>query len=155
MSQRPFQVLAVQQIAIGAPNKAILEALWCDLLGLQRQGEFTSERENVDETTVSMGIAPHHVEIDLMQPLDATQSPRVDRSGLHHVGLWVDDINAAYSWLESKGVHFAPGGIRAGAGGHLVCFIHPKPSQARPLCGEGVLIELIQAPAAVLNAFLR
>jgi lactoylglutathione lyase len=36
-------------------------------------------------------------------------------------------------------VQFTPGGIRKGAAGHDVCFIHPKSA-------EGVLIELVQAP---------
>jgi lactoylglutathione lyase len=43
-------------------------------------------------------------------------------------------------------VRFTPGGIRKGASGHDVCFIHPKPSADAPLSGEDVLIELVQAP---------
>jgi lactoylglutathione lyase len=34
-----------------------------------------------------------------------------------------------------------------------VCFIHPKGSDELPLSGEGVLIELVQAPADVIAAF--
>ena len=34
-----------------------------------------------------------------------------------------------------------------------MAFIHPKGSEALPLCGEGVLIELVQAPSSVLEAF--
>jgi lactoylglutathione lyase len=49
-------------------------------------------------------------------------------------------------------VRFAPGGIRPGAAGHDVCFIHPKGDAASPLSGEGVLIELVQAPAEVIAA---
>ena len=62
------------------------------------------------------------------------------------MGLTRDDLAAAYAWLSAQGVRFAPGGIRKGASGHDVCFIHPKPSSEAPLSGEGVLIELVQAP---------
>jgi lactoylglutathione lyase len=64
--------------------------------------------------------------------------------------LWVDDLRAAYQWLEAQGVRFAPGGIRAGAAGYDVCFIHPKPSADKPESGQGVLIELVQAPPDVI-----
>ncbi len=41
----------------------------------------------------------------------------------------------------------------AGASGHLVTFIHPKGNEASPLCSEGVLLELVQAPPEVIRAF--
>ena len=47
-SPRPFRVLGVQQIAIGARSKAELRTLWVDKLGLALTGSFRSERENVD-----------------------------------------------------------------------------------------------------------
>ena len=50
-------------------------------------------------------------------------------------------------------MRFAPGGIRRGAAGHDVCFIHPRGNEQLPLSGEGVLIELVQAPAEVIAAF--
>ena len=52
-------------------------------------------------------------------------------------------------------MRFAPGGIRAGAAGHDVAFIHPKSSGTgdTPLGGEGVLIELVQAPQDVISEF--
>jgi lactoylglutathione lyase len=56
------------------------------------------------------------------------------------------------AWLESRGLRFAPGGIRKGASGHDICFVHPKASEDFPLCGEGVLIELVQAPPDVCEA---
>ena len=54
-------------------------------------------------------------------------------------------------WLTAQGVRFAPGGIRAGAAGHDVCFVHPKSNAQFPYAGEGVLIELVQAPPAVIS----
>jgi lactoylglutathione lyase len=139
---RPFRVLGVQQIAVGALSREPLRTLWCELLGVPRVGEYESERENVVEDILRVG----GVEIDLMQPLDPARAPRVHEPALNHVGLWVDDLRAAYEWLEARGVRFAPGGIRKGAAGHDVCFIHPRASDDKPHSGQGVLIELVQAP---------
>jgi lactoylglutathione lyase len=72
---------------------------------------------------------------------------------LNHLGLWVDDIHSAVTWLSANGVRFAPGGIRKGAAGHDVTFIHPKGNDASPVSGCGVLVELVQAPADVIAAF--
>ena len=155
MSERPFRVLGVQQIAIGALDKGALATLWIDLLGLTRTGTFRSERENVDEDILTSGVGAHAVEIDLMQPIDPAARPRVHEPALNHVGLWVDDLAAAMAWLTGRGVRFAPGGIRRGAAGHDVCFIHPRGDDGHPRGGEGVLIELVQAPADVIRAHAR
>jgi lactoylglutathione lyase len=152
---RPFRVLAVQQIAVGAPDKAALRRLWVDLLGLEVRGSFRSERENVDEDIAAAGAGPFAVEVDLMQPIDPAGRPRVHEPALNHVGLWVDDLAAAVPWLETQGVRFAPGGIRKGAAGFDVCFIHPKGNEGSPVGGEGVLIELVQAPPEVVDAHRR
>jgi lactoylglutathione lyase len=149
-SARPFRVLGVQQIAIGGLDRAPLRHLWCELLGLERVGSYESAAENVLEDILRVGPDAAPIEIDLMQPLDAARAPRVHEPALNHVGLWVDDLHAAYAFLEARGVRFAPGGIRAGAAGHDVCFIHPKPSAEHPESGQGVLIELVQAPPDVV-----
>ena len=143
---RPFRILGLQQIAIGAPGKAALRHLWVDLFGINAVGSFRSERENVDEDILSIA----GVEIDLMEPIDPSKSPKVHEPRLNHLGLWVDDLPAAVKWLSEQGVRFTPGGIRKGAAGHDVCFIHPKGNEEFPLSGQGVLIELVQAPPDVI-----
>ena len=149
---RPFRVLGVQQIAIGGPSKAALRALWVDLLGVAVEGSYRSERENVDEDITALGHGAARVELDLMEPIDPARSPRVHEPPLNHLGLWIDDLAAAVAWLGERGVRFTPGGIRKGAAGHDVCFIHPKGSPDAPRGGEGVLIELVQAPPDVIAA---
>jgi lactoylglutathione lyase len=153
MSERPFRILGLQQVAIGALDKQRLLDFWVALLGLSQRGSFESAAENVSEAILELGTGPLAVELDLMQPLDANQKPKVHEPALNHLGLWVDDLSAAHAWLSARGVRFAPGGIRTGAAGHNVCFIHPKASDDAPRSGEGVLIELVQAPAAVIAAF--
>lgn len=152
MTDRPFRVLGVQQIAVGSSDKTALRRLWVETLGLRPAGHYRSERENVDEDIVEMGRGPHKVEVDLMQPIDPAGRPRVHEPALNHVGLWVDDLSAAVRWLQERGVRFTPGGIRTGAAGHDVCFIHPKGAGDAPIGGEGVLIELVQAPPEIRSA---
>ncbi len=150
---RPFKVLGIQQIAIGGPSKAKLRTLWVDMLGLLVTGNFVSERENVDEDICAMGVGPFKVEVDLMQPIDPDKKPAVHTTPLNHVGLWIDDLPQAVSWLTAQGVRFAPGGIRQGAAGFDICFLHPKANDEFPIAGEGVLVELVQAPPEVVKAF--
>jgi lactoylglutathione lyase len=54
--------------------------------------------------------------------------------------------------MTQMGVRFTPGGIRIGAAGHHVAFIHPKHNDEYPIAGNGVLIELVQAPPLVIRA---
>ena len=147
-SDRPFQILGLQQVAIGGADKQRLQRLWGELFGVPTVGTFRSERENEDEDILRLGEGERAVEIDLMQPLDPAKKPKVDEPPLNHIGLWVSDLAAAVEWLSAQGVRFTPGGIRKGAAGHDVCFIHPKGNEQAPLGGEGVLIELVQAPRA-------
>ena len=65
----------------------------------------------------------------------------------------MDDLPQAVAWLAAHGVRFAPGGIRKGGAGYDITFIHPKGNADAPIGGEGVLIELVQAPPEVVAAF--
>jgi lactoylglutathione lyase len=149
---KPFKILGIQQIAIGGPDKQRLKTLWVDIFGLAVKSTFVSERENVDEDICALGSGPTAVEVDLMQPLDIEKKPAVHATPLNHVGLWVDDLPKAVEWMSANGVRFAPGGIRKGAAGFDICFIHPKSNDEFPIGGEGVLIELVQAPPEVVAA---
>jgi methylmalonyl-CoA/ethylmalonyl-CoA epimerase len=60
------------------------------------------------------------------------------RSGLHHVCVTVDDIDAALAALKAKGVPLVDEAPRPGAGGCRVAFVHPK-------AAAGVLLELKEA----------
>ncbi|MGB1869047.1 MAG: VOC family protein [Porticoccaceae bacterium] len=153
VKDRPFSILGIQQIAVGGSDKQKLRSFWVDLLGLSYRDTFVSESENVDEDICEMGAGDFVVEVDLMQPLDADKKPRVDTPALNHVGLWVDNLAAAVDWLTEQGLRFTPGGIRTGAAGYDVCFVHPKGNDEFPLSSQGVLVELVQAPDSVINAY--
>ena len=155
LNNRPFKVLGIQQFAVGGLDKTRLRTLWVDTLGLDLVGSYQSASENVDEDIAVTGSGPFKVEVDLMQPLDPERKPQVQNPPLNHIGLWIDDLPAAVAWLKARGMRFAPGGIRKGASGYDICFIHPKASEEFPIGGEGVLIELVQAPPEVAEAFAR
>ena len=138
---RPIPLL-LHQTVIGLEAKKQFEKV----------GDYQSESENVDEDILRLGSGPHAVEIDLMQPIDPERSPKVHTPTLNHVGLWIDDLPAAVDWLSSQGMRFTPGGIRKGASGYDVCFLHPKGNEESPRSGEGVLIELVQAPDDVVQS---
>ena len=57
------------------------------------------------------------------------------RSGLHHVCLLVEDLEAALAELRARGVELLDQAPRPGAGGSRVAFIHPR-------AAGGVLLEL-------------
>ncbi|EKJ85032.1 VOC family protein [Leptospira bourretii] len=149
---RPFKVLGIQQVAIGGESKEKLSKFWVDVMGLTKVSDYKSEKENVDEDILSMGNGPFKVEIDLMQPIDPNKSPKVHDPKLNHIGLWIDKLEECVDYLTKQGVRFTPGGIRKGAAGYNVCFIHPKGNEEFPLCSEGVLVELVQAPEDVIKA---
>ena len=153
MSNRPFEILGLQQIAVGGLDKGALRRFWIDTLGLTPTGTYRSDSENVDEDIAVAGSGVFAVEVDLMQPIDPEKRPKVHDPALNHVGLWVDDLARAVAWLTEQGVRFTPGGIRKGAAGYDVCFIHPKGNEETPIGGEGGLIELVQAPADVIAAY--
>mmetsp|Transcript_19299 Transcript_19299/g.35536 ORF Transcript_19299/g.35536 Transcript_19299/m.35536 type:complete len:153 (+) Transcript_19299:208-666(+) len=136
---RPFRILGLQQIAIGSLNKPDLSKFWSETLGIPKISSFRSELENVDEDILQLGTGSSAVEIDLMSPLDPERSPRVHIPALNHIGLWVDNLQECVKHLEANGIRMAPGGIRRGAAGYDVTFVHPKST-------GGVLLELVQHP---------
>jgi lactoylglutathione lyase len=144
-ADRPFRVLGVQQIAVGGLDRQALRRLWIDQLGLTPAGEFRNETENVDGEIAQIGAGPSGVDLNLLEPIDPERSPRAHRPALNHIGLWVDDLEAAVGWLEEEGIRFTARGIRRGAAGYDVTFIDPRAG------GEGVLIELVQAPPEVIG----
>lgn len=112
-TSRPFKILGLQQIAIGSLDKSSLSHLWTNIFGIPKIGNYKSEKENVYEDILVLGKedSPLAVEVDLMMPIDAEKSPKVHVPPLNHIGLWVDDLPAAVSWMENEGVRFTPGGV--------------------------------------------
>ena len=87
-----------------------------------------------------------------MQPLDPARKPAVHEPPLNHVGLWVDDLAAAVDVAGGAGRALRAGRHPQGRGGPRHHLHPPKGNDASPIGGEGVLIELVQAPAEVIAA---
>ena len=76
--------------------------------------------------------------LELLEPTDPTSVIArflEKRSGLHHVCVLVEDIDAALSELKARGVPVLDESPRVGAGGCRVAFVHPRGA-------AGVLLEL-------------
>ena len=145
-TEKRFRVLGLQQVALGNLNKGDLSHFWHDVLGLKKVKSFTSEKENVDEDVLKVGKGIlGTIEVDIMAPLNPEKSPKVHIPALNHIGLWVDDLELAVKQLEDQGIRCV-GGIRPGASGFDITFVHPKSA-----CG--VLLELVQAPDYVIQEF--
>lgn len=124
------------------------------------RGSCFPEDFGVTATPVATG---HPVALDLQKPRRIAahvsshsrsfppSSHRVHAPALNHIGLWVHPLPECVEWLTQQGMRFTPGGIRKGASGHDVAFIHPKGNADHPLSGEGVLIELVQAPPDICS----
>jgi len=138
--ERPFKVISVKHIAIGAESNKGLEHFFVDLLGIGKLGgEEEILSENVRE--IKLGL-PDGLELDLMEPIDASKKPNVANRPLHHFALQVDNLDAAFRWLQSKGVRMT-GEIRKGASGRDIFFVHPKGNSEFPI-GSHVLLEFTQ-----------
>lgn len=111
-------------------------------------GENTTGRESVPSEEVDIaffGTGPGRVELLEGHGPSSPVSRFVARRGpgLHHVCFSVPDLPAAIARLAESGVHPIPPGIRRGAGGSEVAFLHPRD------CG-GVLVELSSTGADTL-----
>src|SRR5688572_14200624 len=82
MAARPFQVLGIQQIALGSSDRHELRRLWVEALGLEPLTTFRSAAENVDEEILSVGLGLGAAEIDLMQPVDPSARPVIHTPAL-------------------------------------------------------------------------
>ena len=124
-------------------------AFYIDVLGLpsERLDEFRRGEVGFPSVRINEGTL-----IDLQRD---ESRPEAAKLNLNHFCLVTEpvDLEALASELEGQGVRFAPGGIRKGAAGFDICFLHPKANEAFPIAGEGVLVELVQAPAEVVKAF--
>ena len=86
--------------------------------------------------TAFLPVGESHLE--LLEPTDPSSAIGrflEKRSGLHHVCVLVDDLDAALADLKARGVPLVDQAPRVGAGGCRVAFVHPKGA-------AGVLLEL-------------
>lgn len=130
-----FRVLKIDHLGIAVP-KADDAASTFEALGFRVEASHDVPTEKV--RTVFMPVGESHLE--LLEPTDASSVIAKfleKRSGLHHICVLVDDIEAALAELKARGVRLIDETPRVGAGGCRVAFVHPKSA-------AGVLLELKQ-----------
>jgi len=120
-------------IAVNSLSEAI--PVWTALLGENPAGEEEVPGEGV--RVAFFGRGPGRIE--LLEPTrdDSPIARHLARrgAGVHHVCLAVDDLPAALQRAEAAGLELLAPGIRTGAGGRIVAFLHPRSA-------GGVLVEL-------------
>jgi len=127
---------------LGIAVKDMEEALraW-KALGFEVEATHDVPTEKVK--TAFLPIGETHLE--LLEPTDPTSVIAKfleKRSGLHHVCVLVDDIEASLRTLKARGVALIDESPRVGAGGCRVAFVHPK-------AAGGVLLELKEEASPV------
>lgn len=124
---------------VGIAVNALAESvpLYEALLGTPPSGRETIESEGVRVAFFGEGAG----RVELLEPTvpDSPVARFLQRRGpgLHHVCLVVEDLDAALVRAADRGVETLPPGIRVGAGGHRVAFLHPRSA-------GGVLLELAE-----------
>jgi methylmalonyl-CoA/ethylmalonyl-CoA epimerase len=114
---------------------------------LDRLGATFGLRPVVREVMADQGVeaalcGPAGAAVELIRPLDddgpIARFLEARGEGLHHVAFEVDDLEAALADLRARGAELIDERPRAGIGGHLVAFVHPRSA-------NGVLTELVEA----------
>ena len=115
-------------------------ALWGDLLGLEPAGAETVEGQGVRTAFLNVG----ETRLELLEPTgpDTPVGRFLHKRGpgFHHICFVVEDIEAAISRLQSRGMRLVDEQPRHGAQGSKVAFLHPGST-------GGVLVELKQESA--------
>ena len=155
-SERPFRVLGVQQIAVGGADKAALRTLWVDCLGLEvDRRHFRSERENVDEDICAVGSG---LARGRGRPDAADRSRRASRRSTRRrsttSACGSTTCAAAVAWLDGAAACASrPAASARARRATTSASSIPRPNDEFPIAGEGVLIELVQAPPEVIAAW--
>jgi methylmalonyl-CoA/ethylmalonyl-CoA epimerase len=128
--------LKIDHLGIAVPDLARAVAAY-ETLGFRVESTHEVPTEKVRAAFLPVGEA----RLELLEPTDPTSVIArflEKRSGLHHVCVLVDDIEAALLSLKQAGVELIDAAPRPGAGGSRVAFLHPR-------AAGGVLLELKEA----------
>jgi len=120
---------------LGIAVKDLSEAVQAyEALGFAVEARHDVPTEKV--RTAFLPVGESHLE--LLEPTDPSSVIArflEKRSGLHHVCVLVEDLDAALAELKARGVPVLDETPRVGAGGCRVAFVHPRGA-------AGVLLEL-------------
>jgi len=130
-------ILRIDHLGIAVNSRTDRLPFWIEALGLRLQGREHVAGEGVDVAFLHAGES----RIELLEPTraDSAIARHLDRrgEGLHHVTFAVADLDAVLARLAARGVPAIGDGVRTGAGGQRVAFLHPRST-------GGVLVELVE-----------
>lgn len=129
----------IDHIGIAVPNLAEAVTAW-EALGFSVTDTHDVPTEKVRAAFLPMGDA----RLELLEPTDrGSVIARFleKRTGLHHVCVRVEDLDAALEDLKARGVELVDEAPRPGAEGCRVAFVHPRSA-------TGVLLELKEIPSS-------
>lgn len=145
-SQRPFQVIGVHHAAMVARDPHVAQTFFGEILGLnvafqehvKDQKTHVSMFEIDGVTEVPFHGMPH---LELLED-DGSRGPvyqfqRKRGSGVHHIALKVNDLEACLLHLKNHDVKLVDPLPRRGAHDTRVAFVHPQAT-------GGILIELVE-----------
>jgi methylmalonyl-CoA/ethylmalonyl-CoA epimerase len=128
-----MKVLKIDHLGVAVPSLDAAAAAW-EALGFRVAARHDVPTEKV--RTAFLPVGESHLE--LLEPTDPSSVIArflEKRSGVHHVCVLVDDLDAALAEMRARGVPLIDESPRVGAGGCRVAFVHPKGA-------AGVLLEL-------------
>jgi methylmalonyl-CoA/ethylmalonyl-CoA epimerase len=130
-------VIRIDHIGIAVPDlDAAVRSYEALGFSVERVEEVPTEKVRA----AFLPIGDSHLE--LLEPTDAGSVIArflEKRSGIHHICVLVDDIDAELARLAADGVSLVDERPRPGAGGCRVAFVHPR-------AAAGVLVELKELP---------
>jgi methylmalonyl-CoA/ethylmalonyl-CoA epimerase len=131
----------LDHVGIAVTDLGAALATYTGLLGLS-----AGPREALADRGIEVAfLGEGPVRLELLAPMagDSEIATFLQRrgEGVHHICLRVTDLPSAVAALEAKGARLVSGGIRPGAHGTRVAFVHPKTA-------HGVLVELVEATSA-------
>jgi methylmalonyl-CoA/ethylmalonyl-CoA epimerase len=130
------KVLKIDHLGIAVPSLDDAVTAY-EALGFTVESTHDVPTEKVRAAFLPVGES----RLELLEPTDPSSVIArflERRSGLHHVCVLVDDIEAALAELKVRGVETLDDRPRPGAGGCRVAFVHPR-------AAGGVLLELKEA----------
>ena len=130
-------IKGIDHIGLAVEDLEATQSVFDQLLQQQSEKEERVESEQVK-------VSFYHTakgKIELLQGMSAdsniTSYIRKKGEGIHHVALAVDDIESEMARVANQGFELINNQPKEGAGGKLVCFLHPRTT-------NGVLVELCQ-----------
>ena len=128
-----MKILKIDHLGIAVPSLGEAARAY-EALGFHVEASHDVPSEKVRTAFLPVGES----QLELLEPTDPDSVIArflQKRSGLHHICVLVDDLEAALAELKARGVTLLDEKPRLGAGGCRVAFVHPK-------AAGGVLLEL-------------